>query len=184
MTAPPTLLGQRVILKPMTASIIPLLARWFSDPEILPLVGEVKPLTREAIEWWYIEVTADENSVRFTVTVKHSHHVIGYVGLLRMFRPWQSTDMLVIIGEKDMWGQGYGTDAGRRLLQYAFDELGFHRVEIRVVGFNTRALRFWTELGFQQEGIARQSYYCDNQFSDFIMMSILEDEYRQKYGSS
>jgi RimJ/RimL family protein N-acetyltransferase len=67
------------------------------------------------------------------------------------------------------------------LLQYAFDELGFHRVEIRVVGY-ARALRFWTGLGFQQEGIARQSYYCDNQFSDFIMMSILEDEYRRKYG--
>lgn len=58
----PTLLGQRVILKPMTESIIPLLARWFYDPEILPLVGEVKPLTREAIEQWYTEIAADENS--------------------------------------------------------------------------------------------------------------------------
>jgi hypothetical protein len=62
----------------------------------------------------------------------------------------------------------------RALLQYAFDELGFHRIEIRVVGFNTRALRFWTGLGFQQEGMARDSYYCDGQYSDFILMSIRE----------
>ena len=129
-------------------------------------------------EQWYKDVSADENSVWFTIIVTPGLRVIGKVGLLHMFQPWQTTDMSVVIGEKDMWGQGYGTDAGRRLLQYAFDELGFHRVAIGVVGFNTRALRFWTGLGFRQEGVQRQGYYCDNQYSDFIMMSILEDEYR------
>lgn len=110
-----------------------------------------------------------------------NQQVIGDAGLLRMFTPWKTTDMSVSIGEKDMWGLGYGTDAGRRLLQYAFDDLRFHRVAINVESCNTRALRFWTGLGFQQEGIARESYYYDGQYSDF-MMSILEEEYRQKYG--
>ena len=116
--------------------------------------------------------------------MNENQRVIGDAGLLRIFHSWHTTDMGVVIGEKDMWGKGYGTEAGRRLLQFAFDKLGFHRVAVGVVGFNTRALRFWTGLGFQQEGIARESHYCDGQYSDFIMMSILEDEYRQKYDSA
>jgi diamine N-acetyltransferase len=180
----PTLVGQRVVLKPVTKAIIPYLAKWYSNPEILRLIGGTERYTREKAEQGYHEESKDTTSIWFTIMVKPDDRVIGKVGLLRMFRPWQTTDMSVVIGEKAMWGHGYGTDAGKRLLQYAFDELRFHRVAIGVVGFNTRAVRFWTGLGFQQEGIARESYYCDNQYSDFIMMSILEDEYRHKYDSS
>ena len=183
MTTLPTLTSQRVTLKPFTKSDIPYLFKWYSDPEILRLIGGTQLYTHEKAYQWYQEESQDPSSTWFTIVVKQGRRIIGKVGLLRMFRPWQTTDMSVVIGEKDMWGQGYGTEAGRRLLQYAFDNLGFHRIAIGVVDFNTRALRFWTGLGFQQEGIARESHYCDGQYSDFIMMSILEDDYRQKYDS-
>jgi len=181
MTTPPTLTSQRVTLKPLTESDMPYFVKWYSDPEMLRLMGEVEPWTQEKYAQWHHNLCNDANKVWFTIVVNENQRVIGDAGLLRVFRPWQTTDMAVVIGEKDMWGQGYCTEAGRRLLQYAFDELGFHRVAIYVTGFNTRALRFWTGLGFQQEGVARDGYYCDNVYSDFIMMSILEDEYRQKY---
>jgi RimJ/RimL family protein N-acetyltransferase len=48
--------------------------------------------------------------------------------------------------------------------------LGFHRVSVGVVGFNKNALRFWKSLGFKKD-------FCDNEYSDFIMMSILENEF-------
>ena len=89
--------------------------------------------------------------------------------------------MTIIIGEKDKWGKGYGTETGRLLLNYAFLRLGFHRVSIGVVGFNEKALKFWEDLGFKKEGVHRDEYYCDNEFSDFVMMSILEDEFRALY---
>jgi RimJ/RimL family protein N-acetyltransferase len=184
MTTSPTLTSQRVTLKPLTEYDMPYFVKWYSDPEIMRLTGDVEPLTQEKYAQWYRNTCNDANKVWFTIVVNENQRVIGDAGLLRMFRPWQTTDMGVVIGEKDMWGQGYGTDAGRRLLQYVFYDLGFHRVAIGVVGFNTRAVRFWTGLGFQQEGVQREGYYCDNTYSDFIMMSILEDEYRQKYGST
>jgi diamine N-acetyltransferase len=96
-----------------------------------------------------------------------------------MFRPWRSTDMTIIIGEKDAWGKGYGTEVGHLLLDYTFGQLGFHRVSIGVVGFNKRALKFWESLGFKKEGVRRDEYYYVNEFSDCIMMSILEDDYEK-----
>lgn len=59
--------------------------------------------------------------------------------------------------------------------------MGFHRVSVGVVAFNERALRFWEGLGFKPEGAQRDGYYCDNEYSDFVMMSILEDEYKALY---
>lgn len=183
MTAHPTLTGHRVTLKPITEADLPRMLSWYTDPEILRMSGEVELWTREKLAQWYHEACNDTNSVWFTIVVNENQRVIGDAGLLRMFTPWKTTDMSIIIGEKAMWGHGYGTDVGRLLLQYAFDELRFHRVAIGVVAFNTRAVRFWIGLGFQQEGIQREGYHCDNSYSDFIMMSLLEDEYRKKYGS-
>jgi diamine N-acetyltransferase len=184
MTTPPTLPSQCVTLKPLTASDMLYFVKWYSDPEMMRLTGDVEPWTQEKCGQWYQDLCTDVNKVWFTIVVNETQQVIGDAGLLRMFTPWKTTDMSVVIGEKAMWGHGYGTDAGQRLLQYAFDELRFHRVAVGVVGFNTRAVRFWTGLGFQQEGVWRDGYYYNNQYSDFIMMSILEEEYRQKYGST
>ncbi len=89
--------------------------------------------------------------------------------------------MTIIIGEKDEWGKGYGTEGDHLLLHFAFRQLEFHRISVGVVGFNKRALKFWESLGFKKEGVERDSYYYDNQYSDGIMMSILEDEYRELY---
>ncbi|MCL4516307.1 MAG: GNAT family N-acetyltransferase [Firmicutes bacterium] len=48
----------------------------------------------------------------------------------------------------------------------------------RVVGFNQKALRFYEKVGFKREGVWRESYYYNHTFHDFVMMSILEDEFR------
>jgi RimJ/RimL family protein N-acetyltransferase len=87
--------------------------------------------------------------------------------------------MTIIIGERDAWGMGYGKEVGHLLLSYAFEYLGFHRVSIGVVGFNKNALRFWKSLGFRKEGLERDAHFYDNRYSDGIMMSVLEDEYRK-----
>jgi diamine N-acetyltransferase len=95
-----------------------------------------------------------------------------------MFPAWRTTDLSLILGDKDVWGQGYGSEAILLLLDYAFGYLNFHRVSVGVVGFNRRALQFYEKIGFRQEGVQRDGYYYDHEYHDFVMMSILEDEFR------
>jgi diamine N-acetyltransferase len=147
--------------------------------ELRELTGEIAPMSQAEAEKWYREMIVDKDRVWFVIVLKKSDRVIGEAGLLRMFRPWRNTDMTIIIGEKDAWGKGYGTEAGHLLLDYAFKQLGFHRISVGVVGFNERALKFWEGLGFKKEGVHREEYYCNNEYSDFIMMSILEDEFKK-----
>ena len=64
----------------------------------------------------------------------------------------------------------------------AFNEYGMNRVSIGVVGLNTDALEFYKKVGFRQEGIQEQGYYYDGEYSDFIMMRILREEWQSEPG--
>jgi RimJ/RimL family protein N-acetyltransferase len=99
-----------------------------------------------------------------------------------MFPAWRTTDLSIIIGERDAWGKGYGTEAINLLLDYAFGYLSFHRVAVGVVGFKEKALRFYEKVGFRREGIQRDGYYYGHKYHDFVMMSILKNEYRELQG--
>jgi RimJ/RimL family protein N-acetyltransferase len=173
------LVGERILLRPFSKRDLPHIQRWSADAELRKLIGEVAPMSEAEGERFYKELRADKDRVWFVIVLKRNGRVIGEAGLLRMFRPWRNTDMTIIIGEKDAWGKGYGTEAGHLLLDYAFNRLGFHRISIGVVGFNKRALRFWESLGFEKEGVERDEYFYDNKYSDGIMMSILENEFRK-----
>jgi len=181
MSKQDTLIGRRVYLRPFERDDLLYIQKWSNDAELRRLTGEVASMSRAEIEEFYRGLLADKDRMWFVIALKRGDRVIGEAGLLRMFRPWRATDMTIIIGEKDAWGKGYGTEAGRLLLDYAFKRLGFHRISIGVVGFNKRALKFWESLGFKKEGVHRDGYYYNNKYSDFIMMSILEDEYRELY---
>ena len=175
-------IGKRVYLRPLAKEDLVYLRKWSDDAEIRGLTGEVTSMSQADCERFLEEVYDDSSREWFVVVIKKNNQVIGEAGLLRMFPAWRTTDMSVIIGEKEEWGKGYGTETILLLLDRAFRQLDFHRVAIGVVGFNERAIRFWEKVGFRKEGIERDGYYYDHKYYDFVMMSILEDEFRKVHG--
>ena len=169
--------GERIYLRPLDKGDLKYIKKWGNDAEILSLIGEVKPMTQGDVEAFFEKVQNDKNRDWFTIVLKENNRVVGEAGLLRMFKPWRTTDMTIIIGEKDVWGKGYGTETIHLLMEYAFKQLNFHRISIGVVDFNERAIRFWEKAGFKKEGAQRDGYFFNDKYYDFVMMSILEDEY-------
>jgi diamine N-acetyltransferase len=176
------LVGKRVYLRPLERDDLPLLQLWWNDPELRGLTGETMPTSQAGLESYFERLQNDTSKVWFVIVVKENHLTIGEAGLLRMFFPWRTTDLSVIIGEKTAWNQGFGTEAIHLMLDYAFGYLNFHRVAIGVVGSNVRALQFYEKIGFKQEGLQRDGYFYDHTYQDFVMMSLLEHEYRELYG--
>jgi RimJ/RimL family protein N-acetyltransferase len=181
-TKPTTFVGRRVCLRPLARQDLVYLRKWLGDAEIRGLIGEVASMSKAESEKFLEKVRGDTERAWFMVVVKENNKVIGEAGLLRMDPVWHTTDVSVIIGQKEEWGQWYGTESILLLLDHAFRHLGFHRVAVGVVGFNERALRFWEKLGFRKEGVQRDGYYYDGKYHDFVMMSILEDEFRELHG--
>ncbi|WP_339114693.1 GNAT family protein [Thioclava sp. GXIMD2076] len=75
-------------------------------------------------------------------------------------------------------GRGIGRQALRLFLDHAFGTQGLHRIDLRVLLFNTRAIRCYEACGFRYEGTERESALIDGQWHDDHIMALLEQEYR------
>ncbi|WP_244519950.1 MULTISPECIES: GNAT family protein [unclassified Ensifer] len=74
-------------------------------------------------------------------------------------------------------GQGLGTAATKLVLAYAFGALALHRISLRVLAFNERAVASYLKCGFSVEGREREAALIDGEWHDDIMMGVLTHEF-------
>ena len=168
--------GNRIVLREQREEDAKFFAYWFNQPVIMFQCGFAEPTNEEEERRYINEYHKSEDSVWFTIT-DIDGAVIGEAELLRMFPAWHCTDLTIIIPDPEKQHKGYGTEAIRLMLDMAFNEYEMNRVSIGVVGLNTDALEFYKKIGFRQEGIQEQGYYYNGEYSDFVMMRILREEW-------
>lgn len=171
--------GELVRLTQISREHLPAYKRWFRDYEVQRLLGPLPvPMTDESEDAWYEQASTSTDTYTFSIRTLADDVLIGNCGLFNLDRKNRSAEFGIVIGEKDYWGRGYGTDAIRPLLRFAFDELNLHRVELRVYDFNERGVRAYEKLGFTHEGRRRDALWREGAYHDVIVMSLLEDEWR------
>ena len=157
----------------------PVLARWTEDASYLRSVDSdyAQPLSPEEAAQRLGPDNADPNKVEFHLRTLVDDRLIGFVALHSI--EWNNgAGLLAIgIGEAEYRGKGYGTDALRLILRFAFHELNLFRVGLDVIATNTRAIRTYEKLGFQHEGRMRGAVLRDGRRDDRIFMGILRDEW-------
>lgn len=158
-------------------------SRWGQDMEYARLLdsGPARlfstKIMREWIEKMYLG--QDPTMINFFIRTLAGDHLIGFIGLDGI--RWNHGDAFVGIGlgEREYWGKGYGTDAMRVLLRFAFEELNLHRVSLTVFEYNPRAIRSYEKAGFTVEGRVREFVHRGGQRWDMICMGILRREWEQ-----
>jgi RimJ/RimL family protein N-acetyltransferase len=72
---------------------------------------------------------------------------------------------------------GKVADIAARLFQrHLFDELGFHRIQMEIYGFNERAMGHAERSGFTREGVRRRAYWRNDEWVDGVLYGMLADE--------
>jgi len=176
----PTLYGRRVVLRGPRPSDRLDRAHWGTHPDIVRMYGgqpadlSSTSVSAEAVQHWYAELSSD--ALRWVIEA--GSRCIGQVRLHSLDLKDRRARLAIGLLEPELLGQGYGTEATRLVLGHAFDELRLHRVDLRVLGFNTRAIRAYEKCGFIREGLERESTFVAGQWASDTMMSILEAEYR------
>jgi RimJ/RimL family protein N-acetyltransferase len=176
----------RVYLDAVRRSDLERLGAWFGDPsnQALLVPGIAAPTGMEDEAAWFESIHArqrDGKGWAFAVRRHEDGAAIGTVGLsIGHFR--HSGEFGIGILDPSARGRGLGGEAAELLLRFAFDEIGLHRVELRVFAFNEPALRLYRRLGFREEGRRRELLFRDGQFHDDIVMAMLADEYRRRPG--
>jgi RimJ/RimL family protein N-acetyltransferase len=113
----------------------------------------------------------------FNIRTLADDRLIGECNLEVPSWPYLDAWVAIGLGLRADWGKGYGTDAMRLLLRYAFTELNLERVSLSVYGYNKRAERSYQKAGFRLEGRQREWLRGSNQRWDMVYMAILRDEW-------
>lgn len=168
--------GDKTRLRRIERSDIPTFVRWFSDPQVREFLLLNRPISLAEEERWFERQLESSEDHIFAIETTDGTH-IGNIGLHDIDPIHRSAEMGIVIGEKKYWGQGYGSDAIRALLGFAFYDLNLHRVSLKVYEDNPRAIRAYEKSGFQHEGRLRQAIYRKGAYYDELMMSILRPEF-------
>lgn len=117
--------------------------------------------------------------------VAHSTNV-PFIGLVRMDEH-DTQNRSIRVGADvvpELRGKGYGRDIYLTIKKYAFDILNIHRLWLAVLESNAHAIRLYEKQGFVLEGRYRQAVWRDGLYVDYLLMSLLEDEYHEQKARS
>ncbi|MCH8813830.1 MAG: GNAT family N-acetyltransferase [Chloroflexi bacterium] len=171
--------GERVRLRPVNEDDLPRFVEWLADPEVsrwLAAVGE--PPTLDDEHEWYEEQRANPDGVLWSIETL-AGKLVGNTDL-RLAPHADRAELGIAIQDKTRWSQGLGTDAVRLIVEYAFSELGLHRIELQVDEENERAIRCYEKCGFVREGLLRDHRRIDDRYSNTIQMAILAHEWKAR----
>jgi len=169
------LMGEKVDLVAVERAYVPMYVKWINDPEVTQWLKADPPLSTEMEHAW-VDGIRKEGRMVFTILTKDGRP-IGNMGVEDISWRYRRANIGIMIGEKEYWGKGYGSDAIVTLLRYCFEELGMRRVELITDVENHRAQKAYRKCGFKDEGVMRQYRTKNGRSVDDLMMAILSTEW-------
>ncbi|GAA0536991.1 GNAT family protein [Paractinoplanes ferrugineus] len=172
------LLGERIRLRELREDDLTDLVAWWQDPAVMVTQtgGPIHPRPAAPIAEQFRAWSRNDGTDAGLVAVTHDGTVLGQVSLFGAEAHNRTATFAIIIGPPHQ-GQGYGLEATRLMLRFAFAELNLHRVQLNVLGYNERAIHTYTRAGFVDEGRDRSAVFRGGAWHDNVRMGILAEEW-------
>ncbi len=172
------IVGERVALGPMRRDLVPLYQRWVNNFGTQRTLGDVpSPRTVEAVAAHYDRFTNVADGAQFTIYERASWQPIGITELQGIDHRNRTAEFVIFIGETEARGRGYGTEATRLMLDYAFTALGLHNIMLIVFAYNLAGQRAYAKAGFRECGRRHQCHWMSGRLWDEIAMECLATEF-------
>ena len=176
MMQPPFLEGEKTRLRALTkADISEHYLAWLNDPDVLRHRGpKAYPSTLAELKC-YVESIPRRGDLVLAICERDSGRHIGNIALNTVLWIHRSAELSIMIGAKDVWGQGLGKEAIDLVTRHAFESMGLNRLwaESPNPAFNAAV----KSLGWTHEGTKRQAFLIEGRFVDMNCWSMLADEY-------
>jgi RimJ/RimL family protein N-acetyltransferase len=166
-------------LTALTKADLPHISRWQHDGEFLRLYDArpAHPQSSDALESWLKERQEDKAAYLFALRLLQSDELVGYIELEGILWTHRVGWLSIAIGDRKNWGQGYGTEAMKLALRFAFAELNLYRVQLTTFSYNQRAIALYQRLGFRHEGTFREFLQRDGKRYDMYLYGLLKREW-------
>jgi RimJ/RimL family protein N-acetyltransferase len=171
------IVGERVALGPMRRDLLPLYRVWINDFDAVKNLGvSPVPMTEESEVGWFEDAARNRDGVFFTIYERHTGEPIGNLSISLDHRN-RAGRFGIMIGEESNRGKGFGTEATRLALDYAFTAQGLHNVMLSVYEFNAAGRRCYEKAGFREIGRRRECRLMGGRLWDEIFMDCLSTEF-------
>lgn len=173
----PLLRTERLLLRrPVPSDIADRLALG-RDPEIYRNLGadprQLNPLTDEQAKAWVDNIAAHPAAW----VIEKQGRAIGEILIDNFVEADRRAGLIIGILDRESLGKGFGTEAIRAVAEFCFDVLGLHKLSMRVLSFNTRAIRAYERVGFVREGLERESALIGGVWYDDVIVGLLKRDF-------
>jgi diamine N-acetyltransferase len=174
--------SNRIRLRAPERTDIPRFVEWLNNPEVTRGLVMVYPMSMEEEVKWFDRMLQQPPELHpwvIEVQTESGWQAIGNCGFHDVDWRNSNAEFGIFIGDPAYWGKGYGQEAIRILLQVGFDTMNLHRIWLRVMSNNTRAIKCYDALGFVHEGVKREAEYREGKYLDMLLMSMLREEWKK-----
>ncbi len=176
--------GKNVLLRPVKMSDLPMLLKWFNDPEITQYLLIYLPIMEIGERKWIEDlntIKAASDLVFIIEAIEKSGNVpIGDCGLHHINQKDQNAELGIAIGEKKYWSKGFGTEAARLLIDYGFNQLNLNRIYAGAIEYNKKSIGMQKKVGFKREGCQRKAIFKNGRFWNLFISGMLRNEWKKE----
>lgn len=173
--------GHQIYLRSVKAEDFgSIMVQWVNDKDVTRYLSRgVFPGHPEAFQDEFHSLKNSKTDLQLAICLKETDKYIGVTGLHSLNWIAHHGEFRILIGDKDSWGKGVGTEAAQLMTAYGFETLHLNKVWLGVNEENAKAAQSYLKAGFKEEGRLRQEVFRNGKLYDVIRMSILKDEYQQ-----
>lgn len=166
------IIGDRIYLRELTlADATPTYCNWLNDPEVNKYL-ETRQATIDDLQAYIQKQIADPHSFFVGIFDKNNDTHIGNIKLEPIDWSKKRAIFGILIGDKNYWGKGIGTEATKLIVDYAFYTLNLNEIELGVIVDNKKAARVYEKVGFKIVKIKKNAINHDGVLYDDIIMVI------------
>jgi len=176
------LIGCHVGLRAIELDDLYQLLEWRNKPSFRRFFREYRELSKEQQRKWFDEyVVGDRNTIMFSIVSLESEQLLGACGLCYINWVDRNADFSIYIGFQDLYIDSmYTDDAAKIMMQFAFEELGLHRLWAEIYSFDEKKKAMFERLGFSLEGQHRDTHWTEGKWWDSLYYSRLLTEYESE----
>ena len=168
------MLGDKMLrYEKFTEKHIPIYYEWRNDESVAIYDQSefFRPRSYEEIETWATRLVEG-----YTYIAYEGDTPIGTIALMNVDFRNRHAELAIVIGNKNYWSKGYGTQMMKKLLEMAFEGLNLNRVYLHVFSFNKRAINLYKKFGFKHEGTMRNMLYRNGKYHDTYIYGLHKQE--------
>jgi RimJ/RimL family protein N-acetyltransferase len=173
----PTLHGKTIMLRPIVKEDAAAMLESTRDEESNKLTGTQATFTKAQLETWCENLGTQEGRIDCAIVSPETGEYLGEVVLNQIDETNRNANFRIALKGSNYYGKGIGTEAARLMLEYGFNILELHRIDLEVFAFNPRAIHVYEKLGFKREGVRREVLLLNGTYHDAIVMGLLTNEF-------